>query len=217
MNQALLLAETQVLNFRHPDVLHFVKEHTTPSMALHEKIQRLFAAVRDSIWYTPYSMDLTKKGLSAAETLERGHGFCISKAVLLAATLRSLGLPTALGFSRVKNHQATEKYRSFFQTDIFPFHGFVYVLVENRWILLTPAFNREWYERYHLPVPEYQPFQPIQLPENDHTGKPFFQYEKHFGAFPDVPHKMMLEEFAKTFPHLPVNRQEIYYNAEDYS
>lgn len=217
MNQALLLAETQVLNFRHPDVIHFVKEHITPNMPPHEKIRRLFSAVRDTIWYTPYSMDLTKKGISAAETLERKEGFCVPKAVLLAASLRSQGFPTALGFARVRNHQATQKYLSFFQTDVFPFHGFVYVFVEARWITLTPAFNKEWYERYQIPIPDYQPFQNIRLPEKDLKGNPFFQYLKDFGAHPDLPHKLMLQEFANTFPHLPVNRQEIYYNQEDYS
>ena len=64
-----------------------------------EQIRRLFYAVRDQIRYDPYQIDLSTQGLCAARTLETGHGWCVSKAILLPtdplAFLRALDTPTS--------------------------------------------------------------------------------------------------------------------------
>ena len=46
--------------------------------------------------------DCPSSGNSA--TLARGYGFCVNKAVLLAALARAVGIPARLGFADVRNH-----------------------------------------------------------------------------------------------------------------
>ena len=88
-----------------------------------EQIRRLFYAVRDQIRYDPYQIDLSTQGLCAARTLETGHGWCVSKAILLAAAYRSVGIPASLGYADVRNHLSTEKLRQRMQSDVFYWHG----------------------------------------------------------------------------------------------
>ena len=50
-----------------------------------EQAVLLYYAVRDQIRYNAYDLDISISGLSARRNLELGHGWCVSKAVLLAA------------------------------------------------------------------------------------------------------------------------------------
>jgi len=115
-----------------------------------EQIRCLFYAVRDQIRYDPYQMDLSTQGLCATRTLETGHGWCVSKAVLLAAAYRSVGIPASLGYADVRNHLSTEKLRQYMQNDIFYWHGYTSIYVDGKWVKTTPAFNIELCEKCKL-------------------------------------------------------------------
>src|ERR1700751_6093438 len=49
--------------------------------------------------------------MSASRCLENGYGFCITKAVLLAALLRVRAIPARLGYADVRNHLTSERLR----------------------------------------------------------------------------------------------------------
>ena len=78
------LAATASIDATHPDVLRFARAHAlgdTPR----ERAVSLYRAVRDSVRYDPYRIDLSETGMSASNALRQGHGWCVPKAVLLAA------------------------------------------------------------------------------------------------------------------------------------
>ncbi|NDG45477.1 MAG: transglutaminase domain-containing protein, partial [Gammaproteobacteria bacterium] len=89
-----------------------------------EQAVLLYYAVRDQIRYDGYDLDISETGLSARRNLELGHGWCVSKAILLAACCRSLGIPARLGYADVRNHLSTRKMREKMGTDIFFWHGY---------------------------------------------------------------------------------------------
>lgn len=104
------LAATPTINFEHPLVAAFVKRHRGDG-SLQDQVVRLYYAVRDEIRYDPYSIDLSLEGLSASHALETGLGWCVTKAVLLTACVRSIGVRARLGFADVRNHLSTERMR----------------------------------------------------------------------------------------------------------
>ena len=60
----------------------------------------LYHAVRDDIRYDPYHVRLDLAHLKASYTLQVRRGYCVSKAVLLAAASRAVGIPSRLGVCR---------------------------------------------------------------------------------------------------------------------
>ena len=94
----------------------------------------LYYAVRDEIRYDPYSLDLSPEGLAASTTLETRRGWCVAKAILLAACCRSVGIPARLGFADVRNHLSTERMRQSMKTDVFYWHGYTSIFLDGRWV-----------------------------------------------------------------------------------
>ena len=59
----------------------------------------LFEAVRDGLRYDPYSFSPDPEDYRASVIAGAEAGFCVPKAILLAAVMRAAGLPAALGFA----------------------------------------------------------------------------------------------------------------------
>ena len=58
----------------------------------------LYYAVRDNIWYDPYSPFHRPEHYRASGILLRGRGYCVAKATLLCALARACGIPSRVGF-----------------------------------------------------------------------------------------------------------------------
>jgi len=117
------LISTDFIDSDNSEIIHFANEAIGSEQDQTQKAIKLYYAVRDSIRYDPYRIQLTHSGLKASTTLTQGYGYCVSKAVLLAATGRAVGIPSRIGFSDVKNHLSSEKLKQVMQSDVFAWHG----------------------------------------------------------------------------------------------
>ncbi len=180
-------------------IVEFAGEHAGGSSDRREQAVRLYYAVRDGIRYDPYTIDLSIEGLRASATLQNGRGWCVSKAVLLAACCRSVGIPARLGFADVRNHLTTARMREQMKTDVFFWHGYTSIYLDGAWLKATPAFNIELCERFRLRPLEfdgrgdsiYHPF--------DLEGKRHMEYLAYRGEFTDVPLDQMTETFRREY------------------
>jgi transglutaminase-like putative cysteine protease len=155
----------------------------------------LFYAVRDAIRYDPYHIDLTVNGMKASTTLSSGRGWCVSKAILLAACCRSIGIPARLGFADVRNHLSTDRMRQTMRTDVFYWHGYTEMLLEGKWVKATPAFNIELCEKFRLLPQEFDGINDSLYHPFDRDGNQHMEYVNYRGAYSDAP----LDEIARTF------------------
>ena len=130
------------------DVVAGVEEDTKRAVAV-------YYAIRDGILYDPYSADISVAGLKATTVLEEKRGWCVSKAILLAACCRALGIPARLGYADVLNHLSTEKLRQRMKTNVFYWHGYTALYLDDRWVKATPAFNIELCEKFGLKPLEF--------------------------------------------------------------
>lgn len=195
MSDPAYLAATPAIDCDHPRVKSFVERHSSPSMSARETAVSLYYAVRDLFRYNPYKIDLTLDGMKASTTLENGYGWCVPKAVLLAACCRFAGIPARLGFGDVRNHLSTQRMREWMQTDVFFWHGFTDIFLEGSWLKATPAFNRELCEKFALTPLEFDGksdsiFHPFDLAGNRHM-----EYLLDRGRYQDLP----LAEIVATF------------------
>ncbi|MCX5818652.1 MAG: transglutaminase family protein [Deltaproteobacteria bacterium] len=160
-----------------------------------ERAVSLYYAVRDGIRYDPYTIDLSIEGLRASATLKNGRGWCVAKAILLAACCRATEIPARLGFADVRNHLTTQRMRDRMKTDIFFWHGYASIFLEEVWVKATPAFNIELCERFRLKPLDFDGRSDSIYHPFDLEGKRHMEYLAYRGEFADVP----LDQIAETF------------------
>lgn len=166
----------------------------------------IYYAVRDRFLYDPYSIELTPKGMSASRVIERGKGFCVSKAVLLAAVARAANIPSRIGLADVKNHLATPRLRELMGTDVFFYHGYTELFIEGRWVKATPAFNIELCEKFRVLPLEFDGetdsiFHPFDADDRRHM-----EYVADHGQFADLPYVEWREAMLKYYPTMMRDR-----------
>jgi transglutaminase-like putative cysteine protease len=183
-----------------PAVRAFVARVTEGATDARERAVRLFYAVRDEIRYDPYGVVLTEDFLRASSVLERGAGFCVAKAVVLAAGARAVGIPARLGFSDVRNHLTTERLRAQMNTDVFAFHGFTELHLGGRWVKATPTFNRSLCDRFGVKPLEFDGANDSLLHPFDTAGQRHMEYIRDRGTHLDVPFDEMRAVFAEHYP-----------------
>jgi transglutaminase-like putative cysteine protease len=157
--------------------------------------------VRDQVRYNPYDLDISINGLSARRSLELGHGWCVSKAVLLAACCRSIGIPARLGYADVRNHLSTQKMREHMQTDVFYWHGYTSIYLDGRWVKATPAFNLELCHKFRLRPLDFDGRKDSIYHPLDLEGRRHMEYLNERGEYAEPPITQMLETFQHKYPN----------------
>jgi transglutaminase-like putative cysteine protease len=183
----------------HPAVQAFAAEHARGA-GDRERAVALHYAVRDGFRYDPYRIDLGTEGMRASTVLAQGYGWCVNKAALLAAAARAVGIPARLGFADVRNHLSTQRMRDTMATDVFVWHGYAELWLEDRWVKATPAFNLALCERFGLLPLEFDGRTDSIYHPFDKSGQRHMEYLRDRGAFTDIPLARILADFRQAYP-----------------
>lgn len=191
------LQSSPSIDCQHPDIIALASElraTTVQATAL-----QLYYWVRDEIRYNPYGIDLSIDGMKASTTLRQKEGWCVPKAALLAALARANGIPALLGFADVRNHLSTERLRQTMGTDIFYFHGYCSLYLNDQWRKCTPAFNLSLCEKMNLQPLEFDGVNDSLYHPFDNSGNRHMEYINERGEFLDIPYDDMIDTFAKHY------------------
>lgn len=189
------LQPSATIDYKDQAVAAFAERHVGASAELREQAVSLYYAVRDGIRYDPYSIDLSIEGIRASATLQSGRGWCVAKAILLAAGCRAMGIPARLGFADVRNHLTTQRLREQMKTDVFLWHGYTSIFLDGGWFKATPAFNIELCRRFRLKPLDFDGRSDSLYHPFDIEGRRHMEYLQYRGEFAEVP----LEQIAETF------------------
>ncbi len=181
----------------HPAVIEFANR--AQGRDDREVAVALFYAVRDGFRYDPYRLDLTPEGMRASAVLEKGYGWCVTKATLLAAACRARGIPARLGFADVRNHLSTARMREAMGTDVFIWHGYTEIRLDDTWLKATPAFNIELCDRFGLLPLEFNGREDSIYHPFDKAGNKHMEYIADRGTYNDVPLAQMIADFAALY------------------
>jgi len=195
------LAATTAIDHGHPAIRDFVQAHD-PGGTVRERAVALVHAVRDGVRYDPYRIDLSPAGMRASTALAAGHGWCVPKAVLMAAVARAAGIPARLGFADVKNHLSTEKLRQAMQTDVFIWHGYTELWIDGAWRKATPAFNLSLCEKFGLLPLDFDGVHDSLYHPYDRAGQRHMEYVHERGSFDDLPLSQIVADFRRLYPGL---------------
>ena len=166
-----------------------------------EKGIALFFAVRDKIRYDPYRIDLANRdAFKASVIISQGYGYCVAKAIVLAAVARALGIPSRLGFADVRNHLSTERLRQLMKTDTFIFHGYTELFLNNHWVKATPTFNLSLCDKFGVDPLDFDGRSDSLFHPYDREGNRHMEYIRDHGHFADVPYDRIIANFRKYYP-----------------
>jgi transglutaminase-like putative cysteine protease len=195
-----LTAPTETIESDHPDVVSFTRSCIAESAHDVDQAVKLYYAVRDGIRYDPYRVDLSTAGMKASSTLRARRGWCVSKAVLLAACCRSIGIQARLGFADVRNHLSTARLREKMKTDIFYWHGYTEMQLDGKWVKATPAFNIELCRKFRLLALDFDGRNDSLYHPFDEAGNRHMEYVRHRGVYSDLPIDEIAHTFRKHYP-----------------
>ena len=197
------LRSTIYIDADHPSVRSFALIATAKAANDQERAIRLYYAVRDGFRYDPYKIDLSVGGLKASRVLSDGFGWCVPKAILLAAACRAVGIPARVGLADVRNHLSTARLREVMGSDVFYRHGYTAIFLHGRWVKATPAFNVELCSKMGLHTLEFDGREDSIYHPCDVEGRLHMEYIAFHGEFDDLPRDDLLATFKKHYPNLP--------------
>jgi len=192
------LRPTDTIDCDHATIRATASELTEGCLTPREKALRLFRHVRDEIPYSLYMISVFKEDFTASRILAWGKGYCVQKAVLLAALARAAGIPARLAFARIRNHKAPAKIVALTGTNIFPRHGYTQLFLEGTWVSMAPTFDSTLCAKIGVPVVEWDGHTDATLPLEDLNGGKYIEYVEKFGHYADLPFDWIVAETSKT-------------------
>ena len=193
------LAPSRFIDSGHPEVVTRAVEIAGTGTDL-ERAIRLYYWSRDNVRYNPYLGATEPDHYLGSFTLASQVGWCVPKAILLAALCRAAGIPARVGYADVCNHLSTERLRAFMKTDIFYFHGYTSLFLEGRWVKATPAFNIELCEKFSLRPLEFNGREDSLYHEFDVAGNRHMEYLNDRGEYLDLPFQDLMSTMRAHYP-----------------
>jgi len=173
-----------------------------------EKAVAFYYFVRDAIRYNPYAPGDYSDN-RASLVLERGHGFCYQKAILLAALARSTGIPARLGFADIRNHLMSREFsEKMFGSNVLVYHGWAELNIEGRWVIATPAYDIKTCRAGRFMPVEFDGVNDAKFHPRNRDGKLHIEYIKQHGHFADLPWDNIIDASMVLIDSLGVDREE---------
>jgi len=194
------LEPTDILDSDHPDIIDYTSKilHIVGDDPV-DKAVVLYYAVRDGIRYDPYYPFYKPEHYRGSNVLKSKRGYCVCKASLLCTLARAAGIPSRIGFADVKNHLATRQLIAFLGSDLFVFHGYVEFYINGKWIIATPAFNRELCERHNVIPLEFDGRNDSIFQAYNLKQKKYMEYIRYHGTFSDIPVDIIVDAWKKEY------------------
>jgi transglutaminase-like putative cysteine protease len=197
----IFTAPTYAIDCDTPEVIEFARLSAEGAKTDRDRAVKLFYAVRDEIKYDPYQVTISPEEFRASKVLAKKAGWCVEKAILLAAAARVFKIPSRLGCANIRNHLVSESLKEALKTDLFVFHGFTEIYLDGRWIKTTPAFDITMCQEIDINPVEFNGTEDAIFSKYDKGGSLHIEYVDYLGSFADLPLEEIIGAFKKYYPH----------------
>jgi transglutaminase-like putative cysteine protease len=164
-----------------------------------DKAKSLFYWVRDEIKYNPFVPLEVLENYRASKTLEKGQGFCVEKAAVLAAFARAVGIPARLHLADIRNYLVSDRLLKVMGTNLFSYHGYTELYINGTWVKATPAFDLKMCQKNRIIPVEFDGQNDAILHSHNLDGKLHIEYVKDHGYREDVPVDEILTAWEKLY------------------
>lgn len=196
------LGATPYIESEHPFICKLAGEVTCGLGNEVEKAVKLFNYVRDECHYNMYATTGDIEAYRASAILMKGQGWCVQKAILLAALCRASGIPCGLLLATIRNHKSPPEAMQLMKTNTFFPHMYNSIYLNGKWLKAAPTFDKGICERTGVPVVVFNGLSDAILPDKDLQGKPYIEYLEDYGMYPDLPWDFILENSYRIYGDL---------------
>ncbi|MFL1897393.1 transglutaminase family protein [Aquimarina sp. 2-A2] len=196
------LEQTYYLDYTASAIQKLVAEVKGSGMSDENKAITIYDKIRDGWLYFPYYFSFTKENFKASVIAQKDEGHCLEKSILLIACLRALSIPARLHLAKVKNHIAVERLVEKFGTNELTPHAMVDVFLNDTWLKISPAFNKELCVLCNVDVLGFDGKNDAVFQEYDKEGGSFMEYLEDYGHFEDVPIEFIFDLIKSHYPHI---------------
>lgn len=187
------------------------------ALSLTEKAVRLYLHVRDDIRYDPYMPFFRPEHYRSGNVIKLGRGFCIPKAGLLCAVARAAGIPARVGFATVRNHLITKQLLEYLGCDLFSFHGYTELWLNEKWVRATPAFNAELCIMHKVPPLDFDGINDSIFHAFNSSNARYMEYIAYHGEFHDIPVDLIVSSWEDVYGKERIaSWKEAYMNRDKY-
>jgi transglutaminase-like putative cysteine protease len=182
------LASTYTIDCAEPSIQKKAANLTKGLQTDIDKAKAVFYFVRDHIKYNPYGGIAPLEEYKASATLKRGEGYCVQKAVLLAALARAADIPARLGFVNVRNHLLPKEIIEGLKGDnVMKYHGYALLYLNGKWVKATPSFDIELCREHNFIPVEFNGTEDAIFHRYNQEGKLHMEYVHNHGIYDEVP------------------------------
>lgn len=182
------LTSTYTIDCDEPSIKGKTAELTKNKSNEIDKAKAVFYFVRDRIKYNPYGGISPLEEYKASATLKRGNGYCVQKAVLLAALSRAAGIPARLGFCNVRNHLLSKEILDGLRGDnVMKYHGYALLHLNGKWLKATPSFDIDLCRQHNFIPVDFDGTQDAIFHRCNQEGKLHMEYVHDHGIYDEVP------------------------------
>ncbi len=144
--------------------------------------------MRDAIAYDMTPLLPSRDCWRATRTIARGEGFCEQKACVLVALLRAAGVPAAMGFQHIRDHQLVgTRFEAPLHGGVIICHGFVWIHLDAAWWAADPTLDASLCAARGYRVVQLQRGAHSRLPRTTLDGQPHFEILNEFGPLRNLP------------------------------
>jgi len=197
--EAIYLRPTPTIDCDNTVIQAKAQELVREQPEVPDKARSLFYFVRDEIRYDIYIPGDKPEYYRASRTMKAGEGFCIQKAVLMAALARAAGIPARLHLAAIRNHLVPAKLRELMGGNVFPTHGYAALYLEGVWVKVAPTFDLKMCQKNRFTPTEFDGRHDATLPPRNMEGKPHIEYVEDRGYYDDLPFEKIMNWRTEAF------------------
>jgi len=193
---------TYFFDYKTTKIQKLINEFKVNTLDDVQKTKLVYLKIRDDWRYNPYNISFSKENYKASYIASKNEGHCIDKSTLLITCLRGLNIPARIQLAKVKNHIGVERFVEKYGTNEISPHGMVSVFLNNKWIKLSPAFNKELCFKCNVDPLDFDGINDSIFQEFDKSGKSFMEYIEDYGHFEDLPLEFIFNNFKENYPNI---------------
>ena len=188
LDQIYCLMNGSIFDFDNQLIQSKIKQLKIKSNDPWEKTRQIFDFVRDNIVYDFAPEIIGLSSWYASVILKKGFGFCYQKAIVLAALLRAVEIPTCLVFQNVKDHiLLSTRFKDLLPGGFLPLHALVAVNISDKWYRLDATLDSNLCTKKGYQIPQIEFGKETLLPTHTLDGRQHFSVEKELGYFENYP------------------------------
>jgi hypothetical protein len=188
------LASTPFVESEHDAIVDRVRSLGLSELSPRARAARLFEHVRTDVRYE-FMAKFHRDDYVASKIVASNQGFCVQKAVLLAALGRAAGIPTAIVLCDMRDHALPEKLVRTIGTDVMHHHGLNAFFLEGAWVTVDASLDPKFLDKKRYPRVPFDGTADALLPAETVDGARAAEYLVIHGRYADLPFEETTQAF----------------------